>query len=70
MVKKYEATNSDVNFHIKHNSISNISLNLERYVSDKYYDSISTIDKNSDSEYYLVKRTSKSYTWQSSQKLE
>ena len=46
-----------------------IPLNIVRDISENYYDTISVIDKNSDSGYYLVKWTSESYTLQYSQKL-
>ena len=47
----------------------NIDLNIDRGISDRYYGAISTIDKNSESVYYLVKWTIESYIFQLSQKL-
>ena len=60
---------ADINFHIKWNAIRNIDLNNIRDIIDEYYGTISTIDKNAESEYYIVKWTIESYSFQSSQKL-
>ena len=69
-LKLLEATNIDINVHIKQNYISNIALNIVRDIRDEDYGTIIIIDKNSESGYYLVKWTSDSYTLQSSHKLE
>ena len=61
--------NIDINVHIKQNSISNIALNIGKNISDNYYGKFSTIDKNAENQYYLVKCTSGSYTLQSSHKI-
>ena len=53
-----------MNVHIKQNSITNIDLNIGRYISDNYYRKFYTIDKNLECGYYLVKFTSDSYTLQ------
>ena len=49
--------------------MSDIALNIYIGISDEYYGAISTIDKNSESVYYLVKWTIESYIFQLSQKL-
>ena len=67
--KQHVATNSDINVHIKQNSIRNIALNIFRDIIDEYYDAISIIDKNIESGYYPVKWSSESYNLQSSHKL-
>ena len=46
------------------------ALKIGIYISDKYYCEISTIDKNIESGYYIVKWKSESYTLQYYQKLE
>ena len=67
--KQHKASNCDIKFHIKQNSISDIALNIVRYVSEKGQGEISEIDKNLESGFCFVKWTSDSYTLQSSNKL-
>ena len=56
-IYQHEATNTDINVHIKRNDISNIALNMSKDISNTYFSSISIIDKNSESGYYLVNWT-------------
>ena len=58
-----------MNFHIRQNAISNFALNIGVDISDKYYSAISTIDKNLESGYYIVKRIIDIYTLESSNTL-
>ena len=51
------------------NDIRNIAFIFCRDISNKDYGTVSTIDKNSESGYYPVKWTSKSYNFKSSHKL-
>ena len=68
-LKKNEPTKYEVNFHIKQNDTRDIDLNIGRDISDKDHSTISTIVKNIESGYYLVKWTSGIYTLQLSYKL-
>ena len=43
--KQHEATNHDINVHINQNAIINIDLNICKYISDKDYGAISTVEK-------------------------
>ena len=54
---------------IEHISTRTIALNICRYISDKGYGAISTIEKKIESEYDLVKCTSDNYTLQYSNKI-
>ena len=58
-----------MNGHINQNANRNIYLNIVRSISEKDYCAISTIDKNTEGGYYLVKWTSDSYNFQYSHKL-
>ena len=49
--------------------LGSLLLNTGRYIIYKYYGKIDTIDKNPESEYYIVKWKSESYTFQSYKKL-
>ena len=46
MIKHHKSFNTDINVNIKQNSISKISLNIGKYISDNDYIVISTIDRN------------------------
>ena len=59
--KKHKSTDTDINVHIKQNFISNIDLDICKDISDKDYGEISTIDRNAENGYSLVKWTSDSY---------
>ena len=61
---------TDINAHLKQNSISNVALNIGRYISEKYYGAILKTDKNVENGYYLVKWTSDSYILQFYHKIE
>ena len=65
--KLHEETKYVINVHINHNSIIIIALNICIDVRDEGYGAIYTIDKNTESGYYLVKWTIESYTLQFSQ---
>ena len=67
--KQHKSSDTYINFHIKYHAISNIALNIRKYISDNYYGAIPTIDNNAENEYYIVKWTSDSYTLQSSHKI-
>ena len=43
--KQQESTDTDINVHIKQNSVRKISLNIGKDISDNDYGEISTIDK-------------------------
>ena len=62
--KQTESTDTVINVHIKHNTISNIDLNIGKDISENDYGAISIIDKNAETGYYFVKWTSDSYTFQ------
>ena len=47
-IKQHEATNTDINVHIKQNAILNIALNIGKDISDNDYGEVSTIDKNAE----------------------
>ena len=59
-----ESTNTGITVHVKYNSISNIYINIGKDISDNYYEEISTIEKNAENEYYLVKWKIDSYNLQ------
>ena len=67
--KQTESTDTVINVHIKHNTISNIDLNIGKDISENDYGAISIIDKNAETGYYFVKWTSDSYTFQYSNKI-
>ena len=67
--KQTESTDTVINVHIKHNTISNIDLNIGKDISENDYGAISIIDKNAETGYYFVKWTSDSYTFQYSHKI-
>ena len=69
IIKQHEATNTDINVRISHNSIRNISLNIVKNLSDNGYGAIYTIVKKLKSGYYLVKWTIYSYTLKFSHKI-
>ena len=68
-IKQHEATSTDINIYIKYNDIRNIALNIGKEISDNHSRAISTIEKNSESGYYLVKCTSGGYTFHSSRNI-
>ena len=59
-IEQHKATDTAVNVHIKQKTINSIDLNNVKYLSDNNYGVISTIDKNSESGFFLVKCTSNS----------
>ena len=61
IIKQHESTNTDTNFYIKQNSIRKIVLDSGKYISDNDYEEISTIDKNAENWYSVVKGKSDSY---------
>ena len=67
--KQNNSTNTDIDVYKKHNSIGNIYLSVGKDISDSNYGEISTVDKNAENGYYLVKWTSYSYTLHSSHKI-
>ena len=54
---------------MKNNSISKIALKIGKDISENYYGNFSTIDKNANFLYYLVKWTSDRYTFLSYHKI-
>ena len=60
--KQQESIDTDVYVHIKYNAGKNIALNIGKDISDNNYGEASTIDKNVENEYYLVKWTGGSYS--------
>ena len=67
--KQHISTTATISFHIKHNYISRIASKTGEDIRDEYYHEIYSIDKNSESVYYLVKWKSESYRLNVSQKL-
>ena len=68
-MRQNEATKTDINVNIKHNATRNIDLSIVKDISGKIYEQISTIEKNSESGYYIVTFKSDSCTLQHSNKI-